>query len=56
LVNRDRSADERVSCTDCKHYRPGRCGNHHHAHLNVAEVGRDLASLLQRCPGFQPLR
>ena len=56
LVNRDRESDERVSCTDCKHYKPGRCGNHRHAGLNVADVGRDLATLLQHCPGHQPLR
>ncbi|MBX9793514.1 MAG: hypothetical protein K2Y02_04355 [Burkholderiaceae bacterium] len=53
LVRRDREQDERVSCTDCRHYRPGRCGNHRRAGLNVADVGRDLASLLQRCPGWE---
>lgn len=53
LMLRDRSADdERVNCTDCRHYRPGRCSNHRAARLNSAEVGRDLAALLQRCPGF----
>ena len=56
LVNRDREADERVSCIDCKHYRPRHCGNYRHAGLNVADVGRDLATLLQHCPGHQPLR
>ncbi len=56
LVRRDREADERVSCADCQHYRPGHCGNHRRAGLNVADVGRDLASMLQRCPGFQPAR
>ena len=54
LVIRDREQDERVSRTDCGHYRPGRCSNHRRAGLNVADVGRDLAALLQRCPGFQP--
>ena len=53
LTLRDRSGDERVSCTDCRHYRPGRCGNHRRAGLNVADVGRDLAGLLQHCPGFK---
>ena len=53
LVTRDREHDERVSCTDCRHYRPGRCGNHRRAGLHGAEVGRDLAGLLQRCPGFE---
>ena len=56
LTRRDRSGDDRVSWTDCRHYRPGRCGNHRRAGLNVADVGRDLAALLQRCPGFQPSR
>jgi hypothetical protein len=54
LSRRDREHDERVSCTDCRHYRPGRCGNHRRAGLNVADVGRDLAAMLQRCPGFDP--
>lgn len=49
---RDVQGDERVSCIECHHYRPGRCGNHRRAGLNSAEVGRDLATLLQRCPGF----
>lgn len=54
LAWRDREADDRVSCAgDCAHYRPGRCGNHKRAGLHTAELGRDLAGLLQRCPGFQ---
>ena len=53
LVKRDREADPRVSCTDCRHYRPGDCGNHRRAGLHSADVGRDLAATLQRCPGFQ---
>ena len=56
LVKRDREDDERVSCTDCRHYRPGRCGNHRRAGLNVPDVGRDLAAMLQRCPGFETER
>ena len=56
LVKRDREQDERVSCTDCRHYRPGRCGNHRTAGLYSSEVGRDLATLLQRCPGFETQR
>jgi hypothetical protein len=52
LVRRDREADPRVSCADCQHYRPGRCGNHRRAGLGSDEVGRDLAGLLQRCDGF----
>ena len=54
LVQRDREHDERVSCTDCQHYRPGRCGNFRRAGLHAPDVGRDLAALLQRCPGFAP--
>ena len=53
LVLRDREADPRVSCTECQHYRPGRCGNHKAAALASHEVCRDLAGRLQRCPGFQ---
>ena len=53
LVQRDREHDVRVSCTDCQHYRPGRCGNHRRAGLHGAEVGRDWASLLQHCPGWE---
>ena len=52
LTLRDREADPRVICAECRHYRPGRCGNHHAAQLSTADVGRDLATLLQRCPGF----
>jgi virulence-associated protein VagC len=51
LANRDHN-DDRVSCIDCRHFRPGRCGNHRRAGLPVVEVGRDLASMPQRCPGF----
>ena len=57
LVRRDRErTDDRVSCADCGHYRLGRCGNHRRAGLGLPDVGRDLATLLQRCPGFQPSR
>ena len=55
LVMRDREQDDRVSCTDCRYYRPGFCANHQRAGLRVRDVGRDLAALLQRCPGFCPL-
>lgn len=53
LVRRDRDLDARVSCADCKHYRPGRCGNHRRAGLSTPDVGHDLAGMLQRCPGFK---
>ena len=52
LVLRDRETDDRVSCTECRHYRPGHCGNYRRAGLYSSEVGRDLAGRLQRCPGF----
>jgi len=54
LVKRDREADPRVSCAECRHYRPGRCANYRVAGLFTAEVGRDLAATLQRCRGFDP--
>ena len=56
LVRRDREGDDRVSCADCRHYRAGRCGNHISAGLWAPDVGRDLAGMLQRCPGFQTTR
>lgn len=52
LVIRDRERDDRVSCAECRHYRPGRCGSHPAAGLNVSDVGRDLVAMLQWCPGF----
>jgi hypothetical protein len=52
LTRRDREADPRVSCVDCQHFRPGRCGNHRRAGLQMPDAGRDLAGLLQCCPGF----
>jgi hypothetical protein len=52
LVKRDREQDDRVTCVECSHYRPGRCGNHQGAGLHSPESGRDLAAMLQRCPGF----
>lgn len=53
LAKRDREGDDRVSCADCWHYRPGQCANHRRAGLQGAVVGRDLAAMLQRCTGFQ---
>ncbi len=52
LVQCDRDTDDRVSCIDCRHYRPGHCGNQRQAGLNAADIGRDLAATLQRCAGF----
>ena len=57
LVARDRARDDdRVNCTECRHYRPGRCGNHRAAGLHSSEIGRDLTALLQRCPGHHLAR
>ena len=53
LVIRDREQDDRRTCLECTTYRPGRCVNHRRAGLQAPDVGRDLATLLQRCPGFQ---
>ena len=50
---RDVQADHRHLCLECSHYRPGRCGNHRAAALVAAEVGRDLATMFQDCPGFK---
>lgn len=50
---RDVDADERVVCLECSHFWPGRCGNPALAGLMGAEIGRDLAALLQRCGGFK---
>lgn len=56
LARRDRSGDVRVSCTECRHHQPGRCGNHHAAGLRVPALSKDLAGLLQTCPGFAGAR
>lgn len=53
---RDVQRDDRACCGECTHYRPGRCGDHRAAGLDSAELGSDLAAMLQRCPGFQPAR
>lgn len=52
LARRDRERDDRVTCSDCQHYRPGRCDNHRQAALTAASIGKDWATLLQRCDGF----
>lgn len=56
LVWRDRDADDRVVCAECRYYRGERCGNHKDAILNVADRGRNLAGLLQRCAGFRTVK
>ena len=52
LVIRDRQRDHRRTCLECQHYRHGRCGNRLRAGLHSAEIGPDLAVLLQHCGGF----
>jgi hypothetical protein len=51
LTLRDRDGDDRITCTECSAYRPGRCGNHRRTGLGTADVGRDLATMSQRCLG-----
>ena len=53
LTLRDREADDSRLCLECRHYRPNHCSNHVNAGLRVADLGRDLATTLQRCSGFQ---
>lgn len=55
LTECDRKQDDRVSCADCRHYRPNRCANHRSAGLVSHEVGRDFASIMQRCLGFNSI-
>ncbi len=56
LAERDREQDDRVSCAECRHYRPGRCGNYEQARLSGRGLSRDLISMLQRCLGFSVFR
>ena len=49
---RDVHADYRHLCLECRHYRPGRCGNHKCAALSSPALARDLATTLQDCAGF----
>lgn len=51
---RNMQDDDRHLCLECKHFAGRRCGNHKAANLHSPEVGRDLAAMLQRCPGFDP--
>jgi hypothetical protein len=55
LTLRDRDGVAQRMCIECGHYRPGRCGDHRHAGLHSPDVGRDLAVMLQHCPGFTTL-
>lgn len=48
--------DDRVTCATCRHHRAlaFRCSNYRAAGLQHPDVSRDLAELLQHCPGFAP--
>jgi hypothetical protein len=50
---RDRDSYARWLCIECRHYTPGRCTDHGAAGLASADAGRELATTLQRCPGFK---
>ena len=49
-------ADDRVTCQQCRHLRNGWCQRAQQAGLSrrspTAQVGSDLAALLQRCSAF----
>jgi hypothetical protein len=49
---RDLHADYRHLCLECRHYRPGRCGNHSAADLGAADLTPRWATMFQHCPGF----
>ena len=54
LTLRDLDADDRRLCVECRHCRPGlTCAAYRAAGVG-RELGRDLATLLQRCPAFVP--
>jgi len=45
--------DTRVTCTECRHLRPGwRCVNTHRADLQTRELGSHFATMRQHCLGF----
>ena len=53
LTRRDADDDRRM-CVECRHCRPGLiCATYRAAGVG-RELGRDLATLLQRCPAFAP--
>lgn len=58
LVSRDRGADDRRLCLECRHLRgagPYRCGNPLAAGLH-ADLARDMVLTLQRCHGYGDAR
>jgi hypothetical protein len=50
-IARRQADDDRRTCPECPHYRPGRCSRHRAAGLLHPDLGPDLAALPQRCPG-----
>lgn len=46
------TGDDRRTCIECKHCRPGLICAAYRAAGVGRELGRDLATLLQRCPAF----
>lgn len=56
MTQRPEHGDDRIVCYECKHFRVGRqrCGNHIQAEM-PKELGIDLATKPQRCPGFADL-
>ncbi len=54
LRDRDLAGDKRRLCVECGSLDgAGRCGSYRLAGLGGPEVGRDLATTLQRCPAFE---
>jgi hypothetical protein len=53
LVLRDADDDRRM-CVECQHCRTGLICTAYRAAGVARELGRDLATLLQRCPAFAP--
>jgi hypothetical protein len=56
MVLRQEHGEDQIVCYECKHFRPNRkrCGNHIKAEM-PQELGTDLATKPQRCPGFADL-
>jgi hypothetical protein len=56
MVLRQEHGDDRIVCYECRHFRPNRkrCNNHVKAEM-PQELGTDLATKPQRCPGFADL-